>query len=57
MQNVSLEHTDVNLNGHLASGWAAVNDAFQVPDQTLANVEVGPDGTMLASSTGMKGAT
>ena len=54
-QNVSIEHTIVDVNGHRVSGWAGAADALQLPDQTLANVEVGPDGTMVASSTGMKG--
>lgn len=55
MQNVSLEHTTVVTNGHRVTGWAAAADAFQVPDLTLAVVEVSPDGTMLVSSTGVKG--
>ena len=53
MQNVSLEHTIVDINGHTCSGWADAADALQFPDQTLANTAVSPDGTMLASTTGM----
>ena len=55
MQNVSIEHTNVTVNGHRVEGWAAAADALQIPDLTLAATEFGADGVLLASSTGMKG--
>lgn len=55
MQNVSLEHTVVTVNGHRAQGWANTADALQMPDLVLAEEAFGADGTLLASSTGMKG--
>ena len=55
MQNVSLEHTTVIVNGERVEGWAATTDAFMVPDLAPAVTEVGADGTLLASRTGAKG--
>ena len=53
--NVSLQHTVVRINGHTHEGWAAQSDALTLPDITVAATEVGPDGLMVASSTGMRG--
>ena len=55
MQNVSLQHTVVTVNGHRCEGWANVADALQLPDIQLANHEIGPDGLKVVSSTGMRG--
>lgn len=54
-QNVSLIHTEVIVNGHRCEGWAATADALSMPDITLANHEIGPDGLKVVSSTGMRG--
>ena len=55
MQNVSIEHTEAIFNGHRVQGWAPVADALMLPDITLAEESVGPDGLMVVSSTGEKG--
>ena len=55
MQNLSIEHTVVTINGHRFEGWGAGADSIQFPDQNLAETNVGADGQMVASSTGMRG--
>ena len=55
MQNVSLEHTTVLINGHRCRGWANTGDALQFPDIEMAQTERGADGQMVASSTGNRG--
>ena len=55
MQNVSLLHTVVTVNGHRCEGWAAVADALLFPDPQIANHEFGADGLKVVSSTGMRG--
>ena len=55
MQNVSLQHTVVTVNGHRCEGWAAAADALLLPDIQVANHEIGPDGLKVVSSTGMRG--
>lgn len=54
-QNVSLEHTNVDVNGHRVQGWANAADALLFPQITMGVAEVGADGLMLVSSTGEKG--
>ena len=55
MNNASLEHTVVTLNGHRVLGWAADANALDMPAINLAETEVGADGQMVVSSTGNKG--
>lgn len=54
-QNVSLEHTVAEMNGHTIQGWANMADCLLMPQITMAVAEVGADGLMLVSSTGEKG--
>lgn len=52
---VSIEDTDVVINGHTVEGWSDDADALTLPDVELASVTRGADGRMVASSTGNKG--
>ena len=51
----SIEHTTVELNGHVCEGWSEDEDAFMVPDIELANIIRGADGKMLAISLSNRG--
>ena len=50
-----LEQTNVQLNGHVVTGWSDDGDALTLPTIDIANVKRGADGLMTASSTGDKG--
>lgn len=51
--NISLEHTTVTINGHRVQGWSS--GGIQLPQIQGASTDVGPDGKMVAASTGVKG--
>ena len=53
--DISIEHATVLINGHRVQGWAAEADALLLPEIDLANTTRGPDGLLLASSTGNRG--
>lgn len=53
--NISLEHAEVIINGHTCQGWAAEAEAIALPQITLMEEAVGPDGLAVFGSTGMRG--
>ena len=55
MPIVSLHDTVVRLNGHTVGGWAKQADALMFPDIDIAQYEIGPDGLMVVSATGIRG--
>ena len=53
--NVSITNTVVKINNVTIEGFAAQADALSMPDIEVITEEVGADGLLLVSSTGMRG--